>query len=212
MAIFTASDLTLGRVAVVRILGVDPGTQVVGYGCLELTLAGSRRSSGETPLALRACNTILPGAGAQDAKVVAIGVLRLGVRGTDIARRLHALADQFRSLLADLRPDEVALEEAFYGKSVQAALRIGEARGVVLAESARAGAPVHQFAPARVKRVVTGRGSAAKETVAAMVAQLVRTGAQAPSGVPLDATDALAVAWTRLEQRRSPLLRDAGGV
>ena len=138
--------------------------------------------------------------------------MRLGGRSADLSSRLLSLADQFRGLLTELKPDEVALEEAFYGKSVQAALRIGEARGVVLAESARVGAPVHQFAPARIKRVVTGRGAAKKETVAAMVEQLLRVGTIGGEGVPHDATDALAVAWTRLEQRRSPLLHVAEGL
>lgn len=197
--------------AVVRILGIDPGTQVVGYGCLEVVLAGPRRQGGSVPLALRASNTVLPGGGGRDVRLVAMGVLRLGGRGAALSSRLLSLAEQFRGLLVDLRPDEVALEEAFYGKSVQAALRIGEARGVVLAESARDGTPVHQFAPARVKRVVTGRGAATKETVAAMVQQLLRAGTVGGEGVPFDATDAVAVAWTRLEQRRSPLLNVAEG-
>jgi crossover junction endodeoxyribonuclease RuvC len=96
---------------------------------------------------------------------------------------------------------------------VQAALRIGEARGVVLAESARAGADVHQYAPARVKRCVTGRGAAAKPSVAAMLAQLLPQGAATlPRSLPADATDAVAVAWTRLEERRSPLLGGVAGV
>ncbi|MCA8965241.1 MAG: crossover junction endodeoxyribonuclease RuvC [Planctomycetes bacterium] len=212
MATFTRRDLTLAAVAVVRILGIDPGTQVVGYGCLEVSLAGVRRPSGEVPLALRASNTVLSGGSTRDVRMVAMGVMRLGGRSADLSSRLLSLADQFRGLLTELKPDEVALEEAFYGKSVQAALRIGEARGVVLAESARVGAPVHQFAPARIKRVVTGRGAAKKETVAAMVEQLLRVGTIGGEGVPHDATDALAVAWTRLEQRRSPLLHVAEGL
>lgn len=205
MATFTRADLTLAAVVVVRILGIDPGTQVVGYACLELAGDGPRRSHGERPLAMRASNTVQASGGGRDVAVAGLGVLRLGVRGTDLPLRLLALAERFRELLQDLRPDEVALEQAFFGKSVQAALRIGEARGVVLAESARAGLVVHQFAPARVKRCVTGSGAASKESVAAMVAQLVRLGSAA-EGLPPDATDAVAVALTRIEERRSPLL------
>lgn len=213
MATFTAADLTLRRVAVVRILGIDPGTQVVGFGCLEVVVDGPRRSHGEAPLALRAGNAVrLDGGHSGQARVIASGVLRLGGRGVALQDRLLSLADQVRDLLGSLQPSEVALEEAFYGKSVQAALRIGEARGVVLAESARAGLAVFQFAPARVKRCVTGRGAASKEAVASMVAQLVCSAAAAVPGTPADATDALAVALTRLEQRRSPLVQlgDAG--
>ena len=205
MATFTRRDLTLGAVAVVRILGIDPGTRVVGFGCLEMVVDGPRRSHGELPLALRTSNTVRAGSGScANVSLMAMGVLRLGTRETCLAQRLLALAEQFHALIDRLQPNEIAVEEAFYGKSVQAALRIGEARGVVLAESARSGLTVHQFAPARVKRSVTGHGAAAKETVAAMVRQLVAMGASLAS-VPADATDAVAVALTRVEQRRSPL-------
>jgi crossover junction endodeoxyribonuclease RuvC len=205
MATFTRRDLTLAAMAVVRILGIDPGTSVAGFGCLEAESGGSRRPSCAAPLALRAGNVVRLDGGAGDVRILDLGVLRLGPRGADLAARLLALADQFRALLARLQPTEVALEEAFSGKSVQAALRIGEARGVVLAESARAGLAVHQFAPARVKRSVTGNGAASKQSVAAMVAHLLQTGRPAFAGVPADATDAVAVALARLEQRRSPL-------
>lgn len=205
MATFTARDLTLRVVAVVRILGIDPGTQVVGYGCLAVASSPARTSLA-VPIALRASNTIRAGSATHGVELVAMGVMRLGKAGTDLGQRLCSLADQFRALVAELCPDEVAIEEAFYGKSVAAALRIGEARGVVLAEASRAGVAVHQFAPARIKRVVTGRGAAKKESVAAMLEQLLRGTEAARSGLPLDATDALAAAWTRLEQRRSPLL------
>lgn len=207
MATFTRRDLTLGPVAVVRILGIDPGTLVVGFGCLELVVDGPRRSHGERPLAMRASNTVQVGGGGGDVTLAAMGVLRLGGRDAELPQRLLSLADQFRALLERLRPDEVAVEQAFYGKSVQAALRIGEARGVVLAEAARFGVTVHQFAPARVKRCVTGRGAASKASVAAMVTQLVRISARQSEGLPADATDAVAVALTRVEQRRSPLLQ-----
>lgn len=201
--------------AVVRILGIDPGTMVVGYGCLEIAAAATAAGGGPAPLAMRASNVVRAGAGGgQDARLVTAGVLRLGGRDAAIGVRLHALAVGFRALVRDLQPTEVAIEEAFHGKSVQAALRIGEARGVVLAEAARGGAAVFQFPPARVKRCITGNGAAGKESVAAMVRQLVQHGRGALAGdLPLDATDAVAVAWTRLEQRRSPMaqwLADGG--
>jgi crossover junction endodeoxyribonuclease RuvC len=208
MATFTRADRTLRCVAVVRILGIDPGTQVVGYGCLEVATAAPRVAGGAAPLALRASNVVRLGhAGGGDARLVAAGVLRLGGRGDAIGARLHSLAVQFRALVAELRPTEVALEEAFHGKSVQAALRIGEARGVVLAEATALGLDVRQFAPARIKRCVTGNGAADKSTVAAMVRQFVRPQPGVETiGLPLDATDAIAAAWTRLEERRSPIL------
>ena len=128
--------------AAVRILGIDPGTQCVGFACLELPVAQAGRVAGEVPLALRASNTVKVASGGGDVRMVEFGVLRLGTRNTPLPERLLALGGQFRELLARFAPQEVALEEAFYGKSVQAALRIGEARGVILAESARAGLEV----------------------------------------------------------------------
>jgi crossover junction endodeoxyribonuclease RuvC len=211
MAIFTRSDLTLAGVAVVRILGIDPGTQVVGFGCLEITIGGPRPRAGDVPLAMRASNVVRAGGGDSDVRLVTAGVLRLGGRDVGLPERLFALAQQFRALLARCEPQELAVEQAFHGKSVQAALRIGEARGVVLAEAAAAGLDVHQFAPARIKRCVTGNGAAAKESVGVMIRQLLRTAdAAAVADLPMDATDALGVAWTRLEARRSPLLAIPG--
>ncbi|MBL8753221.1 MAG: crossover junction endodeoxyribonuclease RuvC [Planctomycetes bacterium] len=192
----------------VRILGIDPGTLVVGFGCLEIGLDGARSRDGNAPMALRASNVVRSGpANVGPVRLVGAGVLRLGGRTQELPERLWSLAVQFRELLSRFAPAELAIEQAFHGKSVQAALRIGEARGVVLAEAAAARLSVHQFAPARVKRCVAGHGAAAKESVAAMVRQFVRVEEHVlAADVPADATDAVAVAWTRLEERRSPLL------
>jgi len=211
MATFTARDLTLAVVAVVRILGIDPGTQVVGYGCLELAagaLPGVGGASSQVPLAMRGSNVVRAAAtGGGGVRLVTAGVLRLGKRGADLTARLLSLSQQFDALLRELQPSEVAVEEAFFGKSVQAALRIGEARGVVLAESARSGLDVHQYAPARVKRCVAGHGAARKDSIASMLGQLLpELAGPAAAALPADATDAVAVAWTRLEERRSPLM------
>ncbi len=193
--------------AVVRILGIDPGTRVVGFGCLEITVGAPARPSRAAPLAMRGSNVVSAAASSgSDLRFVEAGVLRLGGRDTELDRRLLSLAEQFRSLVDRLRPTQIALEEAFAGKSAQAALRIGEARGVVIAESARNGLGVHQFAPARVKRSVTGNGAASKETVAAMVDQLVLGGrGSVARGLPADASDAVAVALALVEMQRSPL-------
>ncbi|MGE3175671.1 MAG: crossover junction endodeoxyribonuclease RuvC [Planctomycetota bacterium] len=194
--------------AVIRILGIDPGTQVVGFGCLELQTdqVSAAVAHAAAPLALRASNVVRAGGGDR-VRPLDCGVLRLGGRQHDVPERLWSLAQQFRALLERLAPHELALEEAFYGKSVQAALRIGEARGVVLAEASRAGMAIHQYAPARIKRCVTGRGDAGKEAVAEMVLrQLGAGGAGAAVGLPADASDALAAAMCRIEERRSPLV------
>lgn len=194
----------------VRILGIDPGTQVVGYSCLEVATGpspGAASSAGGIPLAMRGSNVVRAGSASNGGvRLVTAGVFRLGGRGTDLTQRLLSLSEQFAALVSELRPSEMAIEEAFFGKSVQSALRIGEARGVLLAESARFGLDVFQYTPARVKRSVTGHGSARKDSVDKMLRHLIPEGEMpSPGELPADATDAIAVAWTRLEEMRSPL-------
>jgi crossover junction endodeoxyribonuclease RuvC len=192
-----------------RILGIDPGTWVVGFGCLELGATSRVVAADRLPIAHRVANVVHGasggfgvgggGVGAGRVSVVEAGALRLGKRTAPLPDRLLDLAEQIAALLVRLAPNEVALEEAFFGKSVQAALRIGEARGVILAEVRRAGVPVFQFAPARVKRTVTGHGGATKEAVAELARRQLGL-AVAPT--PKDASDALAVALARVESRR----------
>lgn len=182
-----------------RILGIDPGTSVVGHGCVSVTGGTAPRHvplvrSGRVRNLVRGISS-----GGARVRLVAAGALRLGERGTPLADRLLRLAEGMAALLAELEPDEVVLEQAFYGKSVASALRIGEARGVVLAEARRFGAAVHQVAPARVKRVVAGHGAAGKARVADMVRRSLGL-ARPPE--PADAADALAVALCRYEELR----------
>ena len=187
----------------VRILGIDPGTLNVGFGCLELverSVAGLARTARQ-PLALSAGNVARAVPGGTRMKVLDAGVLKLGGRSARIEARLFALSRGLAALLEKLRVDEVALEEAFCGKSVSAALRIGEARGVILAGARERGLPVHQFPPARVKRAVAGHGAASKEAVARMVCLQL---ALPLTPVPRDVTDALAVAYCRADERRDP--------
>lgn len=168
-----------------RVLGIDPGTSVVGFGCIELA---ERRTARSVPF--RILNAVSLGSGGGDARLVDAGVVRLG-RRVPIETRLLRLGEALDRLLERLRPSSVAVEEAFYGKSVQAALRIGEARGVVLLCASRAGIRVAQYAPATVKLRVAGAGAASKAALARMVGASLGAGA---GGLPADATDALAVA------------------
>ncbi|MFY9343620.1 MAG: crossover junction endodeoxyribonuclease RuvC [Planctomycetota bacterium] len=191
----------------VRILGIDPGTQIVGFGCLEIAVGEVRVRGDNVPIALRASNVVRASSTVTGGvRLLVAGALRLGKRTTGLPSRLQVLAEQFRALIAQWAPHEVAVEQAFHGKSVQAALRIGEARGVVLAEAAAAGLAVHQFAPARIKRCVTGNGAASKVVVAAMVKRLLGDLGVLGVSPRADTTDAVAAAWTRLEERRSPLV------
>lgn len=180
-----------------RILGVDPGTIRVGYGCLQIeSRAAGASSVGEAPIAHRVSN--LARIARSKVTLVACGLLKLGKSRDPIDARLCRLANQIRDLIVELEPRELALEEAFFGKSVQSALRVGESRGVILAEAARAGLEVHQFPPARVKRSVAGSGAATKEQVSRMVCQTLRLSGQPESE---DVTDALAVGLCRIESR-----------
>lgn len=169
----------------VRILGIDPGSRVLGFGCLELR---ERRASGTG--ASRIKNAVSLPTGRSALQLVEAGVLRLGSRGP-IESRLLTLARGLEELLQRLDPDQLAVEEAFFGKSVQSALRLGEARGVVLLEAARRGVEVAQYPPATIKLRVAGAGGASKEALARMVQATVGASAK---GLPLDASDALAVA------------------
>jgi crossover junction endodeoxyribonuclease RuvC len=119
-----------------------------------------------------------------------------------VAERLAQIQVELVELLASLRPGVLALERAFHSKNAQAAFRIGESRGVVLAAAGRAGIEILELAPAAAKKAVLGHGAASKEQVARMIAHLLGTGLLA---VPSDATDALALAFACVKRLASPL-------
>lgn len=161
------------------ILGIDPGTRVAGYGVLELSARGPRYRASGTIRPSRADAT--PGG------------------------RLRALRDGLRRVFRMHRPDVVALETPFVGRNVRAALRIGEARGVILLTASEEGVPVHEYAPAEVKRSVVGHGGASKPQVASLVQ--VWLGLPSPPR-STDAADALGLALCHAQRSRlAPLLR-----
>jgi crossover junction endodeoxyribonuclease RuvC len=151
-----------------RVLGIDPGSRVVGYGLVEVDDAA------RGPAALR---------------YVECGVIQPPARGA-FPTRLREIAAGLREVLSELRPAEVAVESVFVQRSASAALKLGQARGVVLLCAAEAGVPIYEYAPARVKKAVTGNGAASKAQVQQMVRALVGL-KRAPR---TDAADALAVA------------------
>ena len=152
-----------------RILGIDPGSRMVGYGLVEVDEA----ARGPASLRYVECGVIQPARGS-------------------FPQRLREIAAGLREVLAELGPNEVAVETVFVKRSVAAALKLGQARGVALLCAAEAGVPIHEYAPARVKRAVTGNGAASKPQVQQMVRALVGL-KRAPRA---DAADALAVAIT----------------
>ncbi|MCP3918205.1 MAG: crossover junction endodeoxyribonuclease RuvC [bacterium] len=154
------------------VLGIDPGTVVVGYGAIVL------RPEGPT--------------------LLAAGTIRAS-RTTDVPTRLGHIRSQLDDVIRSLKPDVVAVEKAFFGTNVASALRIGEGRGVALSAAACHGARVIEFPPAVAKRTLVGNGGADKAQVAQMVAAELRL-PEAPAS--LDATDALALALTYVHRSR----------
>lgn len=155
-----------------RVLGIDPGLAVMGYGVVD------ERGSG--------------------GYLVASGVLRTKA-SMPRAQRLGRIHDVVRALIAEYRPHEVAIEQQFVAENVRSAMSIGEARAAAMVAAASASVPVHEFAPAAIKESIAGYGGAPKEQVQQMV--LVHLGVTAVDG-PLDVTDAIAVALTRLADAR----------
>ncbi len=148
-----------------RILGVDPGTQVLGWGVIEVE---GRKMS-----------------------LVDCGAVSAPKEARGVPERLAAIGDEFAKIIRKYRPDAAAVERAFFGKNAASALRVGEARGVVLAELARAGVRVEEVTPTEVKRAVTGTGGARKKQVQLMVGAILGCSRPIES---TDASDALAAA------------------
>jgi crossover junction endodeoxyribonuclease RuvC len=146
------------------ILGLDPGTNIMGYGVVMVT--GSQL------------------------KVLQLGVIRLGKYGVQ-ELKLKMIFDRVISLLDEFAPDEVALEAPFFGKNVQSMLKLGRAQGVAMSAALYRKIPITEYAPKKVKQSVTGNGNASKEQVARMLMSVFKM-KEMPK--LLDASDALAVA------------------
>lgn len=153
-------------------LGIDPGTRFLGWGVV--------RQDG---------NRVIH---------IAHGVVRAGER-RPLSERLCVLDEALRAVIEQHRPDVGSVETLFFHKDAQAAAKLGHARGVALLCLARASLQVAEYAPAQVKRVITGKGQADKRQVALMVRAILGLDEPPPS----DAADALALALTHL--RKAPL-------
>ncbi len=146
------------------ILGLDPGTTVMGYGLVCIR--------------------------GQKLELIQYGVIHLAkYEGHEL--KLKKIFERVVSLLEEYHPDEVALEAPFYGKNVQSMLKLGRAQGVAMAAALSREIPIVEYAPKKVKQSVTGNGNASKEQVARMLMTLLKI-KEVPK--LLDATDALAVA------------------
>ena len=154
------------------VLGIDPGLSTTGYAVVE---------NGHPPTAVLA------------------GVVRTDP-GSTMSERLAELFTGLAQVIADTRPDVVALETIFTNRNLQTAISVGRASGVAMLVAAQAGLPVSEYVPTAVKSAITGDGAASKRQIQTMVARLLRL-AELPE--PADAADALAIALCHL--RAAPL-------
>ncbi|MBI5856452.1 MAG: crossover junction endodeoxyribonuclease RuvC [Sphingobacteriales bacterium] len=146
------------------ILGIDPGTLIMGYGLI--AVKGNQVS------------------------VLELGVLKPG-KVKDSYKKLQLIFNTVSGLITKYQPDEFAIEAPFFGKNVQSMLKLGRAQGVAIAAAMRHGLEVVEYSPKKVKQSVTGNGNAAKEQVWKMLKQLLQIKEEPKH---FDATDALAVA------------------
>ena len=156
------------------ILGIDPGTTVLGYGILKES--GSALS------------------------LISLGVIKLGHLDNH-ALKLQRIFKKTSALIEQYKPDFMALEAPFYGKNIQVMLKLGRAQGVAMAAALNHDIPIFEYAPRKIKQSVTGNGNATKEQVAAMLKTLLRF-EESPQF--LDATDGLAVAVCHAFQGSTP--------
>lgn len=157
------------------ILGIDPGTTVMGYGLIKVT--------GKTP------------------ELLAMGVLQLA-KYDDHHLKLKKIFSRTLSLIEEFLPDEMAIEAQFFGKNVQSMLKLGRAQGVAIAAALYRDIPTVEYEPKKIKQSITGNGNATKEQVALMLQRLLNI-KDMPEY--LDATDGLAAAMCHFYKSSSPL-------
>ncbi len=153
------------------ILGIDPGTNIMGY-------------------AIIACVN-------RDTRILVMDVVK-NLKEKDPIEKLKVIFNRTEKLIVSHKVTELAIEDPFYGKNVQSMLKLGRAQGMAIAAAVRHDLPVHQYAARKIKQSITGNGSASKEQVAAMLMRLLGI---KESPEYLDATDALAVALCHFNQR-----------
>ncbi|GAA3929289.1 crossover junction endodeoxyribonuclease RuvC [Hymenobacter algoricola] len=150
------------------IMGVDPGTQIMGYAVIEVR--------------------------GQKVTVLRYDVIDMKKIGPNHALKLKRIFERMLELIDEFLPDELAIEAPFFGVNVQSMLKLGRAQGVAIAACLSRQIPYVEYAPTKVKQSVTGSGNATKEHVAHMLRQTLTLPPIEKASKFLDATDALAVA------------------
>ena len=159
------------------ILGIDPGTNIMGYGLLKV------------------CDG--------KAQMMTMGVIDLR-KFPDAYLKLGHIFERVTGIIDGYLPDEMAIEAPFLQKNVQTTLKLGRAQGTAIAAAIQRGVPVHEYAPMKIKMAITGNGAASKEQVAGMLQRLLRFDKDALNKF-MDATDALAAAYCHYMQMNRPV-------
>lgn len=158
------------------ILGIDPGTNVMGYGLLHIV--GNK------------------------AELIVMGVIDMR-KEKDVYLRLGKIFDRVTGIIDEYLPDELAIEAPFFGKNVQSMLKLGRAQGVAIAAAIHHNVPIREYAPLKIKMAITGNGAASKEQVAKMLQKLLHLrDDQMPHF--MDATDAIAAAYCHFLEINRP--------
>lgn len=163
------------------IIGIDPGTNVMGYGILGI--------NGKKPA------------------VVAMGVVKLSKFESHYLR-LKRIYDRVLDLCSQYLPDELAIEAPFFGKNVQSMLKLGRAQGVAMAAALARDIPITEYEPRKIKMAITGNGASSKEQVQEMLRRILSIPSE--NLLPeLDATDALAAALCHFYESGKPAVAKA---
>ena len=159
------------------ILGIDPGTNIMGYGVIKVK--GNK------------------------AEMVSMGIIDLRKMG-DAYIKLGHIFERVTGIINEYLPDEMAIEAPFFGKNVQSMLKLGRAQGVAIAAAIHHGVPIHEYAPLKIKMAITGQGKASKEQVAGMLQKILHIPDDQMGGF-MDATDALGAAYCHFMQIDKPV-------
>jgi len=148
----------------IRYIGIDPGTNVLGYAVIQIV--------------------------GKQIRLVHMGIVKMNAKSSQ-QEKLKKIFEDLQMLIDRYEPQEMAIEAPFFGKNVQAMLKLGRAQGVAIAAGMTKGLNVTEYAPRKIKQSVTGKGNASKEQVAAMLQQILKVDLREEF---LDATDALGAA------------------
>lgn len=153
-----------------KIIGVDPGTNVLGYSIIEVTL--------------------------RKPKIITFGVIKL-FKEENQQDKLKEIFLQIQEIVETYLPSQMAIEAPFFGKNVQSMLKLGRAQGVAMAAAITMGLEIYEYSPKKIKQSITGNGNASKEQVSAMLENILKVKITSEYS---DATDALATAYCHFNQ------------